>query len=104
MTLNLSNKQVTKMAKLAILASVPVGMGFLHYRPDLKEEDMTNVDATDGHIYIDYYQGRMVKFNGERNLDGTWKFPDNTSYEYQSWKQVYPSYAELAEKVKDVQD
>lgn len=103
--MKLTNEQVVKMAKLAILASVPMGMGFLHHNPNLTEADLTDIKVKDGGLYIDYYQGRMVKFNAtwNTNIGGErdWTFGFE-NIEYQSWLHKYPSYDELAKAAKDV--
>lgn len=92
----LTTEQVERMAKLAILASKPVGLGIMHYSPNLKESDILLLDsAQDGDIYVDYYQGRMVKFHATRDSEGFWEFSDTISEDYQSWKEKYSGYAEL---------
>ena len=93
--MKLTDEQVIKMAKLAILASVPVGMGHLHHQPDLTEDDITNIEINNGRITVDYYQGRMVKFYGKKETTG-WEF-GACHHEYQSWIRKYPTYEALAE-------
>lgn len=96
---NLTYEQVIEMAKLAILASRPVGLGFLHYQSDLKKEDI-EIKCSHVGVHIDYFQGRMVKFYADKlESTGEWFFPDVTNYEFQSWKSRYDSYRELAEEV-----
>lgn len=89
-----TKEQVIKMAKLAIMASVPVGMGFLHHRPDLKEEEIQLEEPS-----VDYFCGRMVKFWARDNKDGSWDFADTIRDDYQSWINIYPSYQALFEEV-----
>lgn len=96
--MKLTNEQIIKMAKLAIMASVPMGMGFLHHKPDMTEADITDLEVDGNGLYIDYYQGRMVKFCASKYPDGSWSF-GNVSFEYQSWICKYPSYEKLAEMV-----
>ena len=98
MNMNLTDAQVIQMGKLAIMASVPMGMGFLHYQPGLKAEDIQLEVRADG-LFIDYYQGRMVKFYARKKEDG-WHFPDAVSRDYQSWVDTYPSYDALVDAVK----
>ena len=101
MELRLSDQEVIKMAKLAILASRPVGLGFLHHMPKLKEEDI-QLEVNDNGLYIDYYQGRMVKFNASKIDKGMWYFNDTINPEYQSWIGSYPTYEALASAAVDV--
>lgn len=105
MRLSLTDDQVREMARRAILASEPVGLGFLHYRPGLKLEEINlkgldrSDDTINPGIFVDYYEGRMVKFASWKQPDGTWKFHDETSHDYQSWKSTYDSYEVLAKEV-----
>ena len=99
MIIKATDEQVIKMAKLAILASRPVGMGFLGFNSNLKEEDITDLKLETGWssgLYIDYYQGRMVKFASNKVENG-YAFPNGISPEYQSWISTYPSYLALFE-------
>ena len=98
MNIQLTNEQVLEMARLAILASNPVGLGFLHYKGDLKKEDI-KVEVVGDRIDIDYYDGRMVKFHAFKTNPSYWGFNDTISYDYQSWKSRYDSYLELAKVV-----
>lgn len=98
---NLTDEQVVKMAKLAIMASSPMGMGILHYDAGLKSEDIQLEIRSDYNpgLFVDYYQGRMVKFRAWKKPKG-WEFPDTISYEYESWIRKYPNYETLAEAAK----
>lgn len=93
MKITATDAQVEQMAKLAVLASVPMGMGFLRHDPDLAIGDIS-LDMNDRGLYIDYYRGRMVKFGG-RKREGGWEFNDTISLDYQSWGRKYPSYQAL---------
>jgi len=99
MIIKLTDEQVIEMGKLAILASRPMGMGFLHYRSNLNKEDI-NLEIKFESLSIDYYQGRMVKFNARKMGENSWDFhPEETQFDYQSWKVAYDSYQILADKV-----
>jgi hypothetical protein len=98
LTINATDDQVLEMGKLAVLASRPVGMGFLHYQSGLTKE-MVELEIQDGYnpgLFIDYYQGRMVKFQGWKKGE-RWEFHDTIDREYQSWIAEYPSYQALFE-------
>lgn len=99
MVIEATAEQVTEMAKLAILNSVPVGMGKLAYNPDLQLEDIHVSSGTHG-ISVDYYGGRMVKFHARRVDDNKWEVSDTTSEDYQSWKPKYGSYQALLDAVR----
>lgn len=98
MIINITDEQMIKMAKLAVLYSEPMGLGYLHYRP-MKIEDITEVKINNGGIFIDYYEGRMVKFQARKIEDGKWDVNERTSYDYQSWKKRFDSYLALALEV-----
>lgn len=88
MLIQATDEQVKRMGVLAVMASRPMGMGFLHYKPDLSAADVeAQLEVTTGFkpgLFIDYFQGRMVKFRAWKKADG-WEFPDSISHEYESW-------------------
>lgn len=98
MIIKCTPEEVIEMGKLAVLASQPVGMGFLHYQAGLKKEEIQFADfeLRSDSLSIDYYQGRMVKFNGRKVANG-WEFADVITPDYQSWMRHYPSYKDLYE-------
>jgi hypothetical protein len=96
MKLEATDEQVVRMGQLAVMASVPVGMGILHYDASLKPTDI-RLEVRGGDnpgLFIDYFQGRMVKFRCWKR-DGGFEFPDTISHEYESWIATYPSYDAL---------
>lgn len=106
--IELSDKVLVEMAALAVEHSVPVGLGRLHFRPLTPEysreirERIARDYITQGGIYIDYFDGRMVKFNhankgfGPDGIKRIQSFNDTISSDYQSWKQEFANYEELA--------
>jgi hypothetical protein len=92
--------EVIEMAKLAILASNPRGLGYSHYDSSLKKQDIKVVDHF-GRVEVDYYQGRKVKFYAARKNEGNWQFPDVISIDNQSWKHKYNSYEKLLEATRN---
>lgn len=59
MKFNATEEQVKQIAANAVNASVPVGMGHIHFRPgDYAPED---IEVTEFGVEIDYFHGRMVK-------------------------------------------
>lgn len=93
-----TDAQVLRMARLAILASIPVGLGMLHFNPALKESDIVvELEGQEGReqLHVDYYQGRMTKFNAWKYAGGGWQFRDTVDIEYQSWIKTYPDYQAL---------
>lgn len=95
-----TDAQVIEMGKLAVLASRPMGMGFLHHDASLTKAQI-DLEVRGNSLSIDYYQGRMVKFYGRKQADG-WEFSDQISSEYESWIRTYPSYRELFEAASSV--
>lgn len=98
MIVRATDEQVQEMCALAANASAPMGMGYLHFRPEVrfKAEDFP-VLSSDSGVYLDYVQGRMVKLSLHRVGENEWQAADQISSEYESWVNRYPSYAELAE-------
>jgi len=98
MTFAATDEQIQKMCVLAVQASSPMGMGFLHYRPGdhFKPEDFP---LSDHGVSLDYVEGRMVKLR-MRRLGGAgthiWEAPNVISSAYESWIVTYPSYEALA--------
>lgn len=89
------NEIVKKMAALAVNASVPVGMGFIHYKEkEYVPSDFNKVFLGD-FFSIDYWEGRMVKMH-LRKKDGGWEpINENLSSDYQSWCGKYTTYDDL---------
>lgn len=94
-----TEEAVVEAAKKAIAASVPMGLGFLHFRLQDHVPDDAEVRECLTHegIDIDYFRGRMVKFWLRRIGPDTWEAQDTVSPEYQSWCRKYPSYQALFE-------
>jgi len=102
-----SQEQADKVAEaaglLAYRAAIPMGLGFLHYRPD----DPQDAETIKPHVrpgkevYMDYVSGRMVKLyikvDGNRLITH-----DTPSYDYQSWCNKYPTYADLIGAAKEL--
>ena len=95
------SKEVAKrMLWLAYEASLPVGMGMLHYTEDKTEDDVfenNHCVREDGtfSVFADYCFGRMMKF-GTTSVDGVITSPaQELDVEYQSWCSTYPSYSKL---------
>lgn len=91
------------MAWLMYSNSVPMGMGFLHFREDNLDDkqtlfdEMTASDKSDTHgkesnFYMDYVNGRMVKSNIMWNNKGV-HLPspedDIQRADYQSWSNAF---------------
>lgn len=94
MIINVTDEEVIEMGKLAILASKPMGLGIFHFNPHLKKEDI-NLKISERGLYIDYYEGRMVKFYARKTTNG-YDFNERISADYQSWICKYDSYETLA--------
>lgn len=98
MELPVSDVEVAKMAALAVRASKPMGMGFLHFRQS--DDSIPHTEFLDtvkgGKISIDYHNGRMVKFYARRIEENKWSFDDTITPDYQSWCITYPDCETLA--------
>lgn len=97
-----TDDQAKEIAAKAINASLPAGMGFLHYNPN-SIFTAKDVPTYKGAIHIDYVQGRMVKLYMEKDKDGVWGIHGEPNSEYQSWVQKYPSYFDLVCSVEGVE-
>ena len=85
---------------LAYQASVPMGMGFLHFREDAKEQDIVDSmvrPREDGiELYGDYVLGRMMK-TGFRTKGNQLIYGDEARSDYQSWAVKYGTYGNLVD-------
>jgi hypothetical protein len=102
---NCTDEQALKMATLAVNNSIPMGMGHLHYEPKTytTEDVKPYLNARKGksEIYIDYFHGRMVKFQGENVGENKWAFDDNINVDYQSWAAKFDSYQALFDAINN---
>jgi hypothetical protein len=92
-----SPEQILELKRLAINASSPMGLGFLHY--ENKEYTADEVkELTEPVPYLDYFNGRMVKLwvNAVRKFPGYFEAPDqDPNPGYQSWVRKYPTWGAL---------
>lgn len=97
--------QVNQIIANAINASVPFGMGYLHYeKRDYTPAEIasyrTVATSSTGHLDIDYFFGRMVKLHLQKNDDNTWDMrPDVFREDYQSFCRRYPTSDALVNSV-----
>ena len=99
MILDITEVQAKQMAVNAVNASVPMGMGFLHFED--REYTIEDVDPyfRGGIAYFDYFHGRMIQLN-IRKVEGGYSLPDtDVNIEHQSWARKYPTYEALAASV-----
>lgn len=99
MLIKCTDRQVCMMAAAAVNASKAVGMGQLHYdASEVVHADDIMIDRS-GMCYIDYWNGRMVKFYAQKKGEELWDFAETTKYDYQSWKGEYADYNDLFKQV-----
>lgn len=97
MTITATDEQVMKMCALAVNASVPMGLGWLHATSEeFTPEQFSKAVVGNSGCFLDYVQGRMVKLRMWRRAAGQWEIPDSLRLEYESWGSTYPTYAALA--------
>lgn len=105
MTLEVTREEVIEMATLAVIASIPMGMRFLHHNAGLKIEDVREMlvaQFKNSHsMYIEYFSGRMMKFRAQQVTPGVWAFNDSINTEYQSWGVKYSGYEALLVAVRE---
>jgi hypothetical protein len=54
----------------AINASIPMGMGFIHYEPgNISTEEFLKAAHAENFRSIDYYRGRMVKIHAQKDSE-----------------------------------
>lgn len=105
MKAKLTEQQVFQLAANAINASVPMGLGFLHAKPEdytaSMIEESTNLERfVDYGVNFDYYDGRMVKLQIRRVAEGEYDIqPDEPRSDYQSWATKYPTSQDLINSV-----
>lgn len=123
MRIKATEAQIKQMAINAIKASIPKGMGFLHFNANEEiKPDMIKIFGNG--IHIDYFHGRMVKLYIEkekpvadpvmekdqdgnirqRDPEDVWILPDfEPNVEYQSWLVEYKTYRDLALSVVGIE-
>jgi hypothetical protein len=106
-----TDDQVRQIAVNAIKASLPMGMGHLHYNPN-QEFPASEIRIHEGpatgerRCSLDYAGGRMVKLTMVQAKDGVWevRFPHETpDREYQSWVRQYATTEALLQSVPGVE-
>lgn len=99
MLLKITKDQAVQIVTNAVNASVPVGMGILQYKDKQYTPDEVAAHFYEGGVYLDYFEGRMVKLSMSE-VEGGWTVPDRKpNVEYQSWARAYPTYEDLANSV-----
>lgn len=96
---NATDDQLYNLCKNAFDNSRPMGMGFLHFKPD-SEFDKSWCEFTGKHLSMDYVQGRMVKImigkpDDKSGYDYRLYSQSKPDPEYQSWYHKFPTYQEL---------
>ena len=96
-----TDEQVKQIAINAIMASSPMGLGFIQYNPSLKLETK-NIAIANNLVNIDYFQGRMVKLFMKLE-NGWWHVDEHRVHpEYQSWVSKYPTMLDLIASVPGI--
>lgn len=92
-----TQEQLFQMIVNAINASVPVGMGFLHYeKKNYTVAEFLQIAPVAVLTNVDYFRGRMVKLWFKNLGEGVFQLPaENPDLEYQSWASRYPTYQSL---------
>lgn len=86
--------QLKQLVANAVNASIPMGMGYLHYKKVDYSPEQFDVGA-DKDIAVDYLEGRMVKlYITSLGLD-MYEIGDKISIDYQSWMAMYPTVQDL---------
>lgn len=97
MKLNISEEQARQIAANAVNASAPMGLGhFAHKEVTYTADDIV---PREGGIFLDYFEGRMVKLQIWKTDDGYEMLEGEARPDYQSWAHAYPTYEQLAESV-----
>ena len=90
---------------LAYRASIPMGLGYLHARPDSKEDEAKLTETllpTPGETLVtDYVAGRMMKLRIRHPEPTVLETRDDAPRaDYQSWATSYPTYEALIEAAR----
>jgi hypothetical protein len=100
--------QVKQICINAIAASLPMGMGHLHYNPAMEVKPEQITVGTTGMVNLDYVGGRMVKLVVQRESASRdeWKIiahREKPTVDYQSWAHKYPTWRALVKSVPEVE-
>jgi hypothetical protein len=95
-----TDAQILEVFRLAINASMAMGLGMIHYQAkDWDTEKVTTIfepHLNRPSITLDYVEGRMVKLSVRRMPEGEWLITDKApNVEYESWCTKYPTYPAL---------
>jgi hypothetical protein len=85
--------QIRKLMAIAVNASKPMGMGYLHYQDREYDADaFRNEESTT----LDYVDGRCVKLWINKLDDNQYRIVGEAPQEdYQTWAATYPTYEAL---------
>lgn len=99
--MKLTDNQARQMAANAVNASVAVGLGYVHYQKNVYTPEDVQQCVTEKGIYVDYFDGRMVKLRILKEGDD-WVIPLRApDFDYQSWCREYPTYQDLCDSVAE---
>lgn len=95
-----TDEDIAKIMANAFNASIPVGMGFIHFKPHNIEPNLFMEQIKKNQVALDYVQGRMVKLHMWKDDTGLWNITNEPPHrEYQSWATQYPTYKALIDSV-----
>ena len=99
-----TREQIKQIAANAVNASIPAGMGFIHYEDkEYSPNDLDHKINDDGSIHLDYFDGRMVKLSIRSLGDDAYSANEGRAYaDYQSWSTKYPTYEDLISSVVEL--
>lgn len=94
-TFTATDEQVREVLANAVNASIPMGLGHLHYDGSYKFSPDDFLETN--YLSLDYVQGRMVKLHIQDKGDGVYRIFDSAGprADYQSWVTRYPTYENL---------
>lgn len=95
-----TDEQLATVMANAVNASLPRGMGLLHYKAEKKytaKDFLGELKTNTGWVSLDYVGGRCVKLRLMPSKDGYYEINDDVkpNPEYQSWYMTYPTYKDL---------
>lgn len=87
-----------QILQMAANASAPAGIGIFHFDGSKKfyPADFQIERGSNPGLWLDYVQGRMVKFSAWRKGDNHWEVHGEPRSDYQSWSGEYPTWESLA--------
>ena len=99
-----TDEQLRRISLLAINASIPMGVGLLHYQnKHYTMDDIKKSLSFENGVIIDYFEGRMVKLYIVSLGNGWYSVENDIDIMRQSFKRSYADMKALIARVEGIE-